>query len=68
MSDIKSSKNILDIPVISITSESKYASFVKRLNLEVKNSRKLRMRVFNRKIKIIKLLKIATSGEDNKRI
>ena len=68
MSDIKSSKNILDIPVISITSENGYASFVKRLNLEVKNSRKLRMRVFNRKIKIIKLLKIATSGEDNKRI
>lgn len=36
--------------------ETKYASFVERLTLQVKNSRKLRMKVFNRKIKILKLL------------
>jgi hypothetical protein len=58
VNSIKSSKGILDIPVISMTSESKYASFVDKLALAVKNSRKLRMKVFNRKIKILKIIKL----------
>jgi hypothetical protein len=37
--------------------EIKYSSFVERLTLQVKNSRKLRMKVFNRKIKISKIIK-----------
>lgn len=46
----------VDIPVISVTSEDRHVKFLERLTLRVKNSRKLRMRVFYRKIKIGKIL------------